>query len=104
MEFVGALHTQLGPVIKALVMSNGDIESTTKTQVEKVLDTSPFDSTAAKIEREKKSIVYDGLYGSNCASSSSLVIDIPKTDLVATLPPKCLTRMVSSVESGVILL
>lgn len=93
---IGDLHIQLGPVIKALVMTDGSLEASTKTQVESTLDSSPFDSAAAKVGRQMKSIVVgEASNGNSGECASSLVIDIPKTDLVASLPPKCLTRMVS---------
>jgi len=85
------MHTQLGPVLKALVMSNSGLESSTRTQVESLLVSSPFDPTSAKASRQRKSFVEEGSHDGE--GLPSLAIDIPKTDLVATLPSKCLTRM-----------
>lgn len=93
------MHTQLGPALKALVMSNSGLESSVRTKVESLLISSPFNSTASKVSREKKSFVIDdGNNGTDDSESSDLpsaAIEIPKTDLVAILPSKCLSRMVS---------
>ena len=95
LALIGDLHSQLGPAIKALIMANGAMEPSTKTQIENTLNTSPFDIAAAKVERQKKCLVYeDASNGNTGQSTPSLVIDIPKTDLVASLPLKCLSRMV----------
>merc|ERR1740136_50149 len=94
LALIGDLHSQLGPAIKALIMANGAMEPSTKTQIENTLNTSPFDIAAAKVERQKKCLVYeDASNGNTGQSTPSLVIDIPKTDLVASLPLKCLSRM-----------
>ena len=87
---IGEMHVQLGPSLKALIMSNSGLESST---IENLLASSPFDATSATVNRERTSFVeHDSNDG---VDVPSVVVAIPKTDLVAALPSKCLTRMVS---------
>jgi len=93
LALIGEMHTQMGPVLKALVMSNSNLESSARSQVEDLLDSSPYDPGASKIVREKQSFIIESSNSINTESGSSLDIEIPKTDLVASLPSKCLSRM-----------
>lgn len=94
----GELHVQLGPASRALILSSCSDTSSVKTQLERVFDENPFDPTASKMERERTCVV---LRSSNTAgptgdaTASSVLLDLPKMDLPASLPPDCIENMVS---------
>ena len=97
MRLVGELHSQLGPVFKALILS-GDLSPAVKALVESGIDSSPFDPSAASAERPKTSFCVGSKAtgasdGGAEGDSSSLGIEIPKLDLVAALPDDCISRM-----------
>lgn len=100
-RLVGELHSQLGPVFKALILS-GDLSSAVKTLVESGIDASPYDPASSTIARAKISICGSGA-GSGSGSGTSVDegggpaalggIEIPKMDLIAALPDDCVERM-----------
>ena len=102
MRLVGELHSQLGPVFKALILS-GDLSEAVKTLVESGIDASPYDPASSMIEREKRSICGSGEGGGSGSGSATDEggnaasalggIEIPKMDLIAALPDNCVERM-----------
>ena len=72
-----------------------------KTQLQGTCEEHPFDLASQNVERIKKCIVSeaDGSIGQrDNASSTSLSIDVPKTDLMASLPIGCIEKMVSRLK------
>ena len=102
MRLVGELHSQLGPVFKALILS-GDLSAAVKTLVESGIDASPYDPASSTIEREKRSICGSGGGGGSGSGSATDEggnaasalggIEIPKMDLIAALPDNCVESM-----------
>lgn len=91
------IYIQIGPPIKALIQSllPDNITSSLKNQIEKVFD-STFDPSASKVIRTKSCITLAPINFSKKGSvqEDQLQIEIPKTDLVASLPENCMTRLV----------
>lgn len=94
MTLVGEMHSQLGPTMKALVVANGIVEQTVKDQVEKKMDSSPMKHDAAHASRLKSCLITSNGTAES-ADEGDTGFEIPKTDLVASLPPDCIKRMVS---------
>jgi len=101
MQLVGELHSQLGPVFKALILS-GDLPAAVKTLVENGIDSSPYDPASSTIERAKSSICGSGSGGGGSGSTADEGdnaaaalggIEIPKMDLIAALPDNCVESM-----------
>lgn len=95
---VGELHSQLGPGFKALALSSCPDSLSIKEQLNTTFQQHSFDPSAAKAEHVKKCILLDtNADGSDQSgqANSSFGLDIPKTDLVATLPNGCISKMVS---------
>lgn len=94
----GELHVQLGPVSRALILSSCGDTSSIKSQLERTFDENPFDPDASKMGRSRECVVLQsnvaaGLKGE--ATASSILLDLPKIDLVASLPSDCIEKMVS---------
>lgn len=101
MRLVGELHSQLGPVFKALILS-GDLSSAVKTLVESGIDASPFDPASSTIARAKSCICGNGASSDSATGPSNEEgrgpaalggIEIPKMDLIGALPDDCVKRM-----------
>ena len=90
------MHQQLGPVLKALIQTDSELSESLKAQIFKKFEAVPFDSSASNATRVKKTLVATGSNKEMQKSTSE--IDIPKSDLVASLPSGCLKRMVSFVN------
>jgi hypothetical protein len=99
LSIVGDLHSQIGPVFRALVLSSCPETSSIKGQLESAFEEYPFDTAAVKIERPKKCLVLGSNIGSETTGASSLsaLLDLPKTDLAASLPSDCIEKMVRCV-------
>jgi len=97
LKVVGEMHSQLGPMLKALLNSNTSVEDSVKTQVENKMNLSPMDPAVKTKTWPKRCLVLikEASDGENAGGDegNSLGIEIPRTDLVANLPPDCLTRM-----------
>jgi hypothetical protein len=101
---IGALHVQLGPIFKALLMSECDDSS--RSELEKLVESHPFDPTCSSAEWPKVSIVGNGRtrgkgnddnnhnVDSDSNEDTDLGIEIPRFDLFATLPSDCVSKMV----------
>lgn len=88
------MHIQLGPVLKAMVLS-GTKDPFLKSQLEKKIDSNPFDVSISTRTPTRKcifSIESDDDGGSGV--SSSIGLDLPKTDLIAELPSDIVKRLV----------
>ena len=101
MRLVGELHSQLGPVFKALILS-GDLSSAVKTLVESGIDASPYDPASSTTARAKSSICGNGASRDSATDPSNGErrgpaalggIEIPKMDLIDALPDDCVERM-----------
>ena len=101
MRLVGELHSQLGPVFKALILS-GDLSSAVKTLVESGIDASPYDPASSTTARAKSSICGNGASSDSATDPSEDEgrgtaalggIEIPKMDLIGALPDDCVERM-----------
>ena len=93
----GELHIQLGPAFRALILSSCADTSSTKCQLERAFDENPFDPAASKMERPRECVVLQSSHaeGKNGeAAVTSVLLDLPKTDLPAALPSDCIEKMV----------
>lgn len=98
---IGRLHAELGPIFKALVLSQ--CQDSSRDQLEKTLESHPLDPSYASTEWPKASIVGnststgrtgpDGTGDNDDHNGFSL--DIPRMDLLATVSLDCVSRMVS---------
>ena len=84
-------------MVKALIVSNNEIDQSVKDQVEKKINSCTVDPGASAVVRQKtclievKGIDDDERTG---GAGNGAGFEIPKTDIVANLPSDCLTRMV----------
>ena len=96
LSVIGDLHSQIGPMFRALALTSCPETSPIKGQLERTFEENPFDNAAARKERSKKCVVL----GLNSASKSygagatSALLVLPKTDLVASLSADCIEKMV----------
>lgn len=99
LSVVGDLHSQIGPMFRALVLSSCPETSPIKGQLENTFEENPFDSVTAKMERSKKCVVLESNSASesNGAAAPSVLLDLPKTDLAASLSSDCIEKMVRCV-------
>lgn len=99
LSVVGDLHSQIGPMFRALVLSSCPETSPIKGQLERTFEENPFDNAAAKMERSKKCVVLglNSASESNGAVAPSALLVLPKTDLVASLSSDCIEKMVRCV-------
>ena len=93
LSVIGEIHTQVGPMLKALVNSNGNVDDAIKKLVETELELHPFNPDKSSESRKKK-----GPATKNSSSSSSRTrsdgFEIPKIDFVASLPDNCMENLV----------
>mmetsp|Transcript_363 Transcript_363/g.549 ORF Transcript_363/g.549 Transcript_363/m.549 type:complete len:1476 (+) Transcript_363:109-4536(+) len=90
------MHAQLGPVVKALLVSCQVIDQSVKDQIESKIDSCPFDPSSSSMSREKACLINGNNAGNEDAGTddgNGFGFEIPKTDIVASLPSDCLTRM-----------
>jgi hypothetical protein len=93
LNLLGELYQQLGPILKSLIQSESGLSESLKTQIDKKLESYTFDSSAASTIRSKKTLIVTESDGE--VKQNTLGIEIPKSDLVASLSTGCLKRMVS---------
>lgn len=97
LELIGQMHSQLGPVVKALIVSKNDIQQPVMDQIESKMNACPMDPNAASIVREKTCLVLDKSSSGDGANESDVnAFEITKTDIVAALPSDCIDKMVRS--------
>ncbi len=97
LSLAGEFHAQLGPIVKAMMMSNVKDDSV-KGQLEKKFDSSPFDPSIANSSPTKRCLHEsdDDSAGVEAGgAASALGMDIPKTDLMSELPEDILDQLVS---------
>lgn len=94
-SLVGEMHTQLGPVMKAMVTSVVTKESL-KAQMENTFDSCPYDSSLSSKIPQKKCLARNetnsNAYGEG--AGAGLDIEIPKADLLSELSPDIISQMV----------
>ena len=99
---IGRLHAELGPILKAIVLSN--CQDSMRDQVEKAMESHPHDPSYASSEWPKASIASQTTSRGKSVSSdvgdnddsNGLALEIPRMDLLASLSADCITKMVSS--------
>lgn len=89
------MHSQLGPSVKALVIANNDAELAVKEQVEKKMESCPFNANASSVVREKTCFVSNNSENNGTSDGNGMGFEIPKTNITACLAPDCIDRMVS---------
>lgn len=99
---IGSLHVQLGPIFKALLISQCDDSS--RDQVEKIIDAHPFDPSTSSSEWPKVSIAgkadtgtrdtRDTGNGHDSSDNAGMGFELPRFDLFANLPNDCISKMV----------
>jgi len=97
MSVAGELHVQLGPAFRALILSSCGDTGSAKSQLESAFDENPFDPAASKLARSRECVVLQSTTGadSNAATATSVLLDLPKIDLPASLPSDCIEKMAS---------
>lgn len=94
LHFVGEIHSQLGPMVRALILANNTVEQSVKDQVINKIESCPMDPKAASVARERSCNIPGQKEKNSNSLGNQLSIHIPKTDIVACLPSDCITRMV----------
>ena len=80
-------------MVKALVVANNEVDQHIKDQIESKMDSCPLNPNATSLVREKSCLILDK--GSDVKGNENpLGFEIPKTDIVASLPADCIDRMV----------
>jgi len=92
---IGAMHSQLGPVLQAFIKSK-DIQASSMSLLDKALSDNPHDMNAQS-ERKMKCITFSSSNNSSHQGSSqpnaSPILSIPTFDLIASLKSDCLSRI-----------
>lgn len=92
---IAEMFKQLGPALKALVLSN-NISDSVKTQLESIFSTTSFDPKASSVPRSKRCVVLASKGDDkDSKGGGTLGIEVPRTDLVAILSNDCISRLVS---------
>ena len=87
---IGELHSQLGPVFKALLLSK-KVSPSIDALVESVTNAAPFDPSATSAKREKRSIV--GYKITSGFSADDGGGESHPLDLISSIPRDCIERM-----------
>lgn len=98
---IATLHVQLGPIVRALVLSQCD--DSIRDQIEKTLDLHPYDPSSASAEWPKVSIVTRRRSGasrthdqdSDGEDNEGLALEIPRIDLFSQISNDCTMKMVN---------
>ena len=101
---IATLHVQLGPLVKALILSQCDDSS--RDQIEKILTLHPYDPSSASAEWPKVSIARGGKSGenksrdddSNSDDNEGLAFEIPRMDLFCQISGECTKNMVHALS------
>ena len=86
------MHQHLGPILKALALSAIQ-DGPANIQAEKQIDANPYDPSASA-NPQRKCLVLNKDDANEAGSAAIAGMDIPKTDLMAELPPDILSKMV----------
>jgi hypothetical protein len=96
LSLAGELHVQLGPVVKAMMLSNIKDDSV-KSQLEKKFDSCPYDASVSATLPAKKCLFEgdaDNKDRDVGGATSALGMDLPKTDLLSELPTDIIDQLV----------
>ena len=97
MSVAGELHVQLGPIFRAVILSSCGDAASVKSQLERAFDENPFDPDASKMERSRECVVLQSNVSAGSGgqtTASTVLLDLPKMDLPASLPSDCIEKMV----------
>jgi hypothetical protein len=94
MSAFGTLHVQLGPAFQAVALSTVK-EQSLRENIEGAFRDHPYDPTASSAEWPRRSIMLgrENADSDGGGGGSALVLDVPKTDLIAALSADCVSRM-----------
>jgi hypothetical protein len=106
---IGTLHVQLGPIVRALLLSQCD--DSIRDQIEKTVDLHPYDPSSASAEWPKVSISTRSKSGtrrthdqdSDGEDNAGIALEIPRMDLFSQISCDCATKMVNALVSLVVL-
>jgi hypothetical protein len=105
---IGTLHVQLGPIVKALMLSQCD--DSMRDQLEKTVELHPYDPSSASAQWPKVSITRRQAGSSGCHDQDSdregndgLALEIPRLDLFSQISNDCTLQMVNALISMVAL-
>jgi cytoskeleton-associated protein 5 len=90
---IGLMHAQLGPSLRAVTLSSIS-DSSFRGEFEKIFKEHPFDSSLTCADWPMRYLFSNSSNDNTDSNSTSgMKIELPKTDLIAELPPDCLSRM-----------
>jgi hypothetical protein len=92
----GTIHKQLGPTFKALTLTLATSQDL-HNMLEECFNANPYDASYRNHDWKSQCIA---LRSANGNVESTLVLEVPKTDLFAILPDDCLTNMVRCLLFG----
>jgi hypothetical protein len=97
LALAGAMHSQLGPPFKSLVLSscNDSMSKSVKDQIEESMEKQPYDKDIASRDRPRKCITTaTGHTSSQSNAAQGASFAIPRFELLNSLPEDLLDRMV----------
>ncbi|OEU12196.1 ARM repeat-containing protein [Fragilariopsis cylindrus CCMP1102] len=90
---IGLMHAQLGPSLRAVTLSSIS-DSSFREEFDKIFKEHPYDSSLACADWPMRYLFSNSSDDNTDSNSTSgMKIELPKTDLIAELPPDCLSRM-----------
>ena len=92
LSVAGELHRQFGPAFRALALSKAT-ESSIKSQLEALVVANPFDPAENKKVRSKKCVLANGAGGSEQSDSESMLLEVPRLDLVGEIGEDCIVKL-----------
>ena len=102
LSVMGTFHAQLGPAIQAVALSSLEDQSLRST-LEATFGDNPYDPNMMNCEFPKRSIAASAGVSENGGGASAgvaLQIDVPKLDLIQTLPADVIDKMVRWMLAG----
>lgn len=94
MTLAAEVHKQLGPAVRIMMLSNIK-DDDFKGQLEKRFDSNPFDATLSCINPPRKYLFKSEADDTDDSSSTGFAMDVPKIDILSTLPANINERLVS---------
>ena len=95
LDVIGEMHSQLGPVLQAVIKSK-DIQSSTMSLLEKVISDCPHNAKAQMEERMLKCITLSVLKNAASQPNSLSILFVPTSGIVASLKSDYLSRLNST--------
>ena len=90
---IGLMHAQLGPSLRAVTLSSIS-DSSFREEFDKIFKEHPYDSSLTCADWPMRYLFSNSSDdNTDSDSTSGMKIELPKTDLIAELPPDCLSRM-----------